>query len=138
LYEYRVRLQNDDFGKYLLKVGFFEDQVGLAVRSLGYNFGSAIAIMLFFFFIVWVTRGRGMGGGDIRLGLLVGLVNGFPYNLLAVFLGFFIGAVVSIGLVLTRKKTLKSVVPFGPFLILGSLICFVWGSEILNWYLNLF
>ena len=138
LYEYRVRLQSDDFGRYLLKVGFFEDQVWAAVRSLGYNFGSAIAIMLFLFFIVWVTRGRGMGGGDIRLGLLVGLVNGFPYNLLAVFLGFFIGAVVSIGLVLTRKKTLKSVVPFGPFLILGSLICFVWGSEILNWYLNLF
>ena len=137
LYEYRDRLQNDDFGRYLLKAGFFESQVETAVRSLGFNFVSAIAIALFFFFIVWVTRGRGMGGGDIRLGLLVGLVNGFPYNLLAVFLGFFIGAVVSIGLVLSRKKTLKSVVPFGPFLILGSLVAFVWGIEILNWYLNL-
>lgn len=137
LYEYRNRLQNDDFGRYLLKAGFFESQVEAAVRSLGFNFVSAIAIALFFFFIVWVTRGRGMGGGDIRLGLLVGLVNGFPYNLLAVFLGFFIGAIVSIGLVLSRKKTLKSVVPFGPFLILGSLVAFVWGVEILNWYLNL-
>ncbi|OGC71596.1 hypothetical protein A2337_01510, partial [candidate division WWE3 bacterium RIFOXYB2_FULL_43_9] len=87
LLEYRNRLQNDDFGKYLLKVGFFGDQVGAAARSLGFSFGSAIAIALFFLFIVWVTRGRGMGGGDIRLGLLVGLVNGFPYNLLAVFLG---------------------------------------------------
>jgi len=138
LYDYRNRLQNDDFGRYLLKAGFFENQVGTALRALGFNFGSAIAIALFFLFIVWVTRGRGMGGGDIRLGLLVGLVNGFPYNLLAVFLGFFIGAVVSIGLVITHKKTLKSVVPFGPFLILGSLICFVWGAEILNWYFNLF
>ena len=137
LLEYRNRLQNDDFGKYLLKVGFFGDQVGAAARSLGFNFVSAIAIALFFLFIVWVTRGRGMGGGDIRLGLLVGLVNGFPYNLLAVFLGFFIGAVVSIVLVLSGKKTLKSVVPFGPFLILGSLITLVWGSVILNWYLNL-
>ena len=137
LLEYRNRLQNDDFGKYLLKVGFFGDQVGAAARSLGFNFVSAIAIALFFLFIVWVTRGRGMGGGDIRLGLLVGLVNGFPYNLLAVFLGFFIGAVVSIVLVLSGKKTLKSIVPFGPFLILGSLITLVWGSVILNWYLNL-
>src|SRR3990170_3862300 len=65
LYEYRDRLQNDDFGRYLLKAGFFESQVETAVRSLGFNFVSAIAIALFFFFIVWVTRGRGMGGGDI-------------------------------------------------------------------------
>ncbi|KKS31813.1 hypothetical protein A2380_01860 [candidate division WWE3 bacterium RIFOXYB1_FULL_43_24] len=137
LYEYRNRLQNDDFGRYLLRAGFFENQVGVALRGLGFNFISAIAIALFFLLIVWITRGRGMGGGDIRLGLLVGLVNGFPYNLLAVFLGFFIGAVVSIVLILTKKKTLKSIVPFGPFLILGSLICLAWGSEILNWYFNL-
>ncbi|GIW69677.1 MAG: type 4 prepilin-like proteins leader peptide-processing enzyme [Patescibacteria group bacterium] len=138
LYDFKIKLENDDFGKYLLKVGFFEDQVMAAIRTLGINFISALAIALFFFFIVWITKGKGMGGGDIRLALLVGLVNGFPYNFLAIFLGFFIGAVVSIGLVIGKKKTLKSVVPFGPFLILGSLLCFVWGSQILNWYLNLF
>jgi len=137
LYNYKIKLENDDFGRYLLKVGFFEDQVMAVLRALGLNFLSALAIAFFFFFIVWITKGKGMGGGDIRLALLVGLVNGFPYNFLAVFLGFFIGAVVSVGLVLGGRKTLKSVVPFGPFLILGSLLCFVWGSQILNWYFNL-
>lgn len=137
LYDYKIRLENDDFGKYLLKVGFFEDQVMAALRTLGINFLTALAIAFLFFLIVWITKGKGMGGGDIRLALLVGLVNGFPYNFLAVFLGFFIGAVVSVGLVLGGRKTLKSVVPFGPFLILGSLLCFVWGSQILNWYFNL-
>ncbi len=137
LWDYRIRLQNDEFGQYLFRLGYFEDQMLDVARSLGTNFASAIVIALLFLFLVWVTRGRGMGGGDIRLALLVGLVNPFPHNLLAIFLAFFTGAIISIMFVVAGKKTLKSVVPFGPFLILGSLISLVWGGVILHWYLYL-
>ncbi len=138
LITYRAQLAQDPFGTYLLQVGFFQDQAAYAIKNFGVNIASSLGISLFFLFLVWITKGRGMGGGDIRLGLLIGLVNGFPYNILAVFFGFLFGSIVSLVLVLFKRKTLKSTVPFGPFLIVGSLVCFLWGSQILNWYINLF
>lgn len=137
LFEYRRVLENDDFGKYLIKVGYFNDQVIAIAKQVGVNFLSALLIGLFFFLLVWATKGRGMGGGDIRLSVLVGLVNSFPYNLIAIFFGFFTGAVVSVFLIILKRKTLKSIVPFGPFLIFGSIVCILWGQQILNWYLHL-
>jgi len=58
--------------------------------------------------------------------------------LTALFLAFFIGAIMGLGLILSGKKTLKSEVPFGPFLVAGTFLAMFWGSEIVNWYLNLF
>jgi len=62
LYEYWNRLQSEEFGRYLIKAGFFNNQLVGAARTLGFNFASAIAIALFFALLVWITRGRGMGG----------------------------------------------------------------------------
>ena len=79
-----------------------------------------------------------MGGGDVKLGFLIGLFNGFPHNILAVFLGFLLGSLYSGFMILLNKKSLKDTIAFGPFLILGSIISFIWGQEIIFWYLNLF
>lgn len=79
-----------------------------------------------------------MGGGDVKLAFLIGLFNGFPFNLLGIFLGFFFGATISLILIVGRKKTVKDTVPFGPFLILGSVVSLLYGPVILDWYLNLF
>ena len=92
----------------------------------------------FFLSIVLVSRGRWMGVGDIKLAFLMGLLLGFPNILVALFFGFFIGAIIGIGLILARKKTLKSEVPFGPFLVTGTFIALFWGERIVNWYLSLF
>ena len=105
-FEYKKMLESDDLGKYLIKVGYLNDQFVAIAKQIGVNFLSALLIGLFFFLLVWATKGRGMGGGDIRLSVLLGLVNSFPYNLIAIFLGFFTGAVVSVFLIILKKKTL--------------------------------
>ncbi len=132
------QLKNDDFGKYLLQSGYWHQQVFYILRSMGYTAISTIAIGLFFWFLTKIKKGRAMGGGDVKLAILIGLFNGFPFNLLGIFLGFLTGAVYSIALMILRKKKLKDTVAFGPFLILGSVIAFLYGSYILSWYLGLF
>lgn len=95
---------------------------------------SAILASGFFLIIVFLSRGRWMGVGDIKLAFLMGLVLGFPNILVALFSAFLLGAIIGIGLIISGKKTLKSEVPFGPFLVTGTFIALFWGQEIINWY----
>ncbi len=99
---------------------------------------SAFGAAAFFLLIVLISRGRWMGVGDIKLAALMGLFLGWPNILVALFLAFFIGAVIGTGLIMSGKKTLKSEVPFGPFLITGTFLALFFGQDFLNWYLNLF
>jgi len=97
---------------------------------------SALPASLFFLTIVLVSRGKWMGVGDIKLAFFIGLFLGWPNILVALFLAFFIGAIIGVGLIVTGKKTLKSEVPFGPFLVAGTFMAMFWGQNIINWYLN--
>jgi len=102
-----------------------------------YSFLSAFGAGLFFFIIVFISKGKWMGIGDIKLAFFMGLLLGFPNILAALFFAFLIGAIIGVGLVLLKKKGMKSEVPFGPFLVAGTFIALFWGSEIINWYWNL-
>ena len=138
LISYYVRLKNDAFGVYLLESGYLHVQGLYILKSLGMVVLSAAVIAGFFAFLVKITKGKGMGGGDIKLGLLIGLFNGFPHNIIAIFLGFIVGAFTSLVLILFKLKTMKDTVPFGPFLILGSLIALLWGDQLWQFYITLF
>lgn len=133
---YYNALKQDPFGVYLIKVGYFSDKLLLSLKSFGVRILSSLLIWCFFVALIIITRGRGMGVGDAKLGILIGLVNGFPYNVLAIFLGFILGAVYSVVFLVTRKTTLKDTIPFGPFLILGSIIAMYWGDVIIRWYIG--
>jgi leader peptidase (prepilin peptidase)/N-methyltransferase len=67
----------------------------------------------------------------------MGLFLGFPNILVALFFGIFLGAIIGIGLVAFGQKTLKSEIPFGPFLATGTFIALFWGGKIIEIYLNL-
>ncbi|PIS22038.1 hypothetical protein COT50_04095 [candidate division WWE3 bacterium CG08_land_8_20_14_0_20_41_10] len=135
-YKYHNMLQSDALGSYLLKGNFYKDSVMREVKSFGYNVGAGLGICLFFYLLVVLTRERGMGGGDVKLGLLIGLFNGFPNGIIAIFLGFISGLLVSVFLILSTKKGLKDVVPFGPFLILGSVLSLLYGDAIFTRYIS--
>ena len=138
LYSIHTQLNADPvLGKYLLQTDFFESRVLASLRDLSYTLLSAFLLSLSFYILIIATRGRGMGGGDVKLAFLIGLFNGFPVNLIAIFLGFVFGAVYSLVLLLMKKSSLKDTIPFGPFLILGSIIAYNYGYQFLTWYLSL-
>lgn len=92
----------------------------------------------FFLIIVLISKGKWMGVGDIKIGALMGLLLGWEFLLTALFLAFLIGAIVAIILLILKKKTFQSEIPFGPFLIGATFITLLWGNILLNWYLNIF
>ena len=91
----------------------------------------------FFYAIIIITKGKGMGGGDVKLAFLMGLLLGWPIILLSLFSSFILGSLVGIFLILIGKKKMGSAIPFGPFLIIGTFMGLFWGEKIIKWYLNL-
>lgn len=85
---------------------------------------SAVGAFVFFLAIFLFTRGRGMGFGDVKLALLLGLFLGFPNIVFALYAAFLTGALVSIILLVAQRKKLKEAIAFGPFMVSGSLFVF--------------
>ncbi len=98
------------------------------------NLLAALGAGGFFGLIVLITRGRGMGRGDIKLAFLMGLILGWPKILVALFLAFLGGATLGLILVALGRKNLKSALPFGPFLVSGTILAVWLGSFISAWY----
>lgn len=99
---------------------------------------SALAA-LFFLAQYLITHKRGLGEGDIWLGLLLGLC--FPslsQLLLILVLSYSVGAFVGLALILIKKESGKSKIALGPFLAFGAIITLIWGEKIISWYLSLF
>lgn len=94
------------------------------------------AIFAFFLLQFLLSRGKWIGGGDLRLGAFMGIFLGWEKGLLALVLAYLIGGVFSLFLLAGKKITRKSTIPFGPFMITGILIVVFWGEKILDWYFN--
>lgn len=100
------------------------------------NIIGALIFSGFFFVQYFISKGRWVGGGDIKLGFLLGLVLGWQLALVCLFLAYIIGASVALSLILLKQKTRKDIMPFGPFLIASFVFCLFYGPLVLNWYLN--
>jgi prepilin signal peptidase PulO-like enzyme (type II secretory pathway) len=101
------------------------------------NLLTASGIAAGFFLLQFVvSRGKWIGGGDLRLGLVMGAMLGWPNVLVALSLAYLSGAVIGLALIVFRKKKLDSQIPFGTFLTAATLATLLWGEPILNWYLN--
>jgi len=87
---------------------------------------------LFLYFIYLITKGKGMGFGDVKLAFLMGLVLGWPKIIVAFYLAFLTGAIIGIILILLKKSKLKQKIAFGPFLCLGTIIAYLWGEQIIK------
>lgn len=96
------------------------------------NLLAALLCFLFFLLILFLTRGRGMGFGDVKFAFLIGLFLGLPLSISALYLAFLTGGGVSFILILWKKKRLKSTVPFGPFLVIGTFLAIFLQSQILS------
>ena len=108
-----------------------EDMLASLLSSLVGGAGSFL-----FFLAILVAYPQGMGGGDVKLAGVVGLMAGFPGALVAVWIAAVTGGLVAIALLLLRKKGRKDAIPFGPFLSLGGISVLLAGSEIVSRYLD--
>ncbi len=107
---------------------------------LNYTLSSLILGAIFaggFFLLQFVvSRGRWIGGGDVRFGFMMGLWLGWPVVVAGLVISYVIGAATSLLAVATKRKRLSSVTPFGTYLSLGTIICVLWGNEIVSWYMG--
>ena len=94
-------------------------------------FTASIAF-LFFFAIFYFSNGKAMGLGDAKLAFLIGLFLSPLLSIAAFMLAFVIGAASGIILIGLGKKTLKSQIAFGPFLVLGATIAFFFSDFIIK------
>ncbi|MDO8620788.1 MAG: prepilin peptidase [Candidatus Levybacteria bacterium] len=129
-----------------LKYGIIPDKVLLAAISLSifYLFFihnslfmihllSGVGAFLLFLLLHLITRGKGMGFGDVKLVFLIGLFLGILNAILALYLAFLTGAVVGLILILWgKRKFFGGKIPFGPFLVLGTFISLFLGEKIIK------
>lgn len=104
------------------------------------NMVAAVAVGGGIFYLIFhVSGGKWIGGGDVKLGWLLGLVVGTPARaILFIFIGALLGSLVSLPLLAAKRLKRTSVIPFGPFLIVGAIITVLFGADILRWYQQTF
>lgn len=103
-------------------------------------YAQLIATLIFtgIYLAIWVlSKGKLLGGGDIRLALLMGLLLTVPQLLVAVFVAYVVGAIVGVTLIAVRLKKRTDAVPLAPFLIFGLYFGLFFGNQISSWYLSL-
>lgn len=93
-----------------------------------------LCVSTFLAVIYYATKGRGIGGGDVKLMAVCGLVLGWKLIILAFFIGCILGAVIHVA----RMKISGEghVLAMGPYLSLGIFISMLWGNRIIEWYFN--
>lgn len=116
----------------IITVGhLFVNSYGIAL-FLNYIF-SGVGVFVAFLLLFLVTRGRGIGFGDVVFSLLMGYLLGFPNIILGVYISFLTGAFISLILVVAGRKKIKGgIIPFGPFLVTGTVVSLFWGQVIID------
>ena len=88
-----------------------------------------------FYGLFQISKGKWIGGGDVKLGFLIGILVAKPLHaFLVLFLASLIGTLVIVPGILTKKLNAKSHIPFGPFLIIATVIVMLFGASIVTWY----
>jgi len=98
------------------------------------NLGLGVLVSGGFFLILFlISKGKAIGMGDLKLGILAGLILGFPEVILALFFAFIFGGLVGGILILSKKKKGRDLIPFAPFFVTAIILTIFFGEKILEW-----
>jgi prepilin signal peptidase PulO-like enzyme (type II secretory pathway) len=121
--------------------------IQVAFKMLAYDaadelmeaFWGFVAIGGFFYALFQVSGGKWIGGGDVKLGFLIGPLVGGPLNaILVLFVASVLGSLVSLPLMAKKKLSPSSRIPFGPFLLAATFVVYIFGEYIAGWYERIF
>lgn len=132
--EHRLILHTVTFPSVVLALLVSPITVGLRSAAGGAVVGFVVFLLLYLLGQRLFGPGA-LGFGDVTLATVIGAMVGFPMVIVALLCGILAGGVISLGLVLTRRRRLTSKVPYGPFLLIGGTIAILWGRQIVLWYL---
>jgi len=118
-----------------LILSFFVPYISWIDSALGIIVGGGIILIIGLTGSL-IFKKEAMGGGDIKLAAMIGAFLGWRAIIISLFLGFFLGALAGIFLILSKIKKREDTVPFGPFIVLGSFITLLWGEKIISWYIG--
>ncbi len=93
------------------------------------------AVSGFLFLLILITKGKGMGGGDMKLMAATGLLLGWKLNILAFLLGCVLASVIHLTMMAIKKA--DRTMAFGPYLSAGIYIAMIWGEQLVGWYLSM-
>jgi leader peptidase (prepilin peptidase) / N-methyltransferase len=88
------------------------------------------------FLVIILASGGGMGGGDMKLGALLGAFLGWKVVLLTIFIAVILGGALAVALIASGLRGRKDPIPFGPFLAAGGAVSLFWGERMVRWYLD--
>ncbi|WP_148401668.1 prepilin peptidase [Clostridium sp. Marseille-P299] len=94
------------------------------------------SVSTFLLIIYLLTKGKGIGGGDIKLMAVSGLIVGFPNILVAFLIGCILGSIIHT--IRCKVSNANHMLAFGPYLSVGLFLSMLYGEQIISWYLNLF
>lgn len=125
---------NDRFQIMILMLAIitiFTQDVNILEHLIGF-----FIISVPFFIIALITEG--LGGGDIKLVAIAGLLLGYKRIFVAFLIAALIGGVYAIYLLTLKGQSQKKAIAFGPYLCIGIYLGYLYGYQILEWYLSLF
>jgi prepilin signal peptidase PulO-like enzyme (type II secretory pathway) len=121
---------------YIILISFSAQRFTANLR--GSLIGLAIIAGLYYL-LYKLSKGKWMGLGDAKLGIVIGILVGGPlHSLLVVLLSAASGSIVALPFLATGKLKRNSLLPFGPFLILATIITVLFGTSIIHWYQHLY
>ena len=103
----------------------------LGLMSEAWQGAVVLGIMML---IIYCVSCGGMGEGDVKLAAVLGLWLGVEQGILCLLLAFVSGALCGCILVVLHYKNSKQALPFGPYLAMSAIICYVYGEALLCWY----
>lgn len=126
----KFKFQGSLFHSYRDIFGFNESLILSTLVAVG------VAVLLFGG-IILLTKGRGMGMGDLKLAIPLAILLGWPDVILAFVSAFILGSLFGITLILHKAKNMKDKIPFGPFIAIGVFVAIFYGERIVRWYFSL-
>lgn len=106
---------------------------GISPHLLSTAFWGVVFSSGIFYSIFVLSKGQWIGGGDVKLAIVIGIILGGPtMSLLMLFIASSLGSIVGIPILLAGNRNVR--LPFGPFLLVATFIVMLFGKSIITWY----